>query len=38
MCNCTSGNPYSLQWLWISGSRFARPGMTVDTPYISTTT
>src|SRR6266700_4083694 len=36
MCNCTSGmrrlaqarNPYSLSWLWIPGSRFARPGMT----------
>ena len=22
-------NPYSLSWLWIPGSRFARPGMTV---------
>src|SRR5258705_11484380 len=21
-------NPYSLSWLWIPGSRFARPGMT----------
>ena len=21
-------NPYSRQWLWIPGSRFARPGMT----------
>jgi hypothetical protein len=36
MCKCTSGmrhlaqarNPYSLSWLWIPGSRFARPGMT----------
>jgi hypothetical protein len=22
-------NPYSRRWLWIPGSRFARPGMTV---------
>src|SRR6266566_4231333 len=36
MCNCTSWmrhlaqarNPYSRSWLWIPGSRFARPGMT----------
>jgi hypothetical protein len=21
-------NPYSRRWLWIPGSRFARPGMT----------
>src|ERR1700682_2353518 len=28
MCNCTSGNPYSRSWLWIPGSRFARPGIT----------
>jgi hypothetical protein len=21
-------NPYSLSWLWIPGSRYARPGMT----------
>ena len=35
MCKCTSWmrhlaqarNPYSLSWLWIPGSRFARPGM-----------
>ena len=25
-------NPYSLSWLWIPGSRFARPGMT---PFVS---
>ena len=38
MCKCTSWmrhlaqarNPYSLSWLWIPGSRFARPGMTVS--------
>ena len=23
-------NPYSLQGLWIPGSRFARPGMTIE--------
>src|SRR5258707_13019808 len=23
-------NPYSLSWLWIPGSRFARPGMTKE--------
>src|SRR5882724_7695792 len=36
MCNCTSWmrhlaqarNPYSRSWLWIPGSRCARPGMT----------
>jgi hypothetical protein len=38
MCKCTSWmrhlaqarNPYSLWWLWIPGSRFARPGMTAS--------
>jgi len=28
-------NPYSLSWLWIPGSRFARPGMT---PLVSAST
>src|ERR1700716_987678 len=36
MCNCTSWmrhlaqarNPYSRSWIWIPGSRVARPGMT----------
>src|SRR5437762_8449298 len=23
-------NPYSRSWLWIPGSRFARPGMTIS--------
>jgi hypothetical protein len=43
MCKCTSWmrhlaqarNPYSLSWLWIPGSRFARPGMTVGTLSVS---
>jgi hypothetical protein len=28
MRNCASGNPYARSWLWIPGSRYARPGMT----------
>src|SRR5260221_9031456 len=38
MCKCTSWmrllaqarNPYTRWWLWIPGSRFARPGMTTS--------
>src|SRR5258707_3606897 len=26
-------NPYSLSWLWIPGSRFARPGITVKNSF-----